>query len=229
MQGNGIGVKNEYLTFNAVSAVVNRDPESAARVLAASKQFNDEAPTTENELLSGRAGTLVLLRLVKRFVPGIEIDDIVRDIIEKMLANQPWTFHNVKYIGAGHGSIGIITQIVLSDPSYAPQVESNLEEILDQQCEDGHWYCRHARTDPADLVQFCHGSPGMLLSLLKIRQHFPRLEGKIARAIELGRKNIWEKGLLKKEPNVCHGITGNALALEVSFVLRLTFRVVEKI
>jgi len=64
------------------------------------------------------------------------------------------------------------------------------------------------------LLQFCHGAPGFLISLLAIRPHFPSLHTDIDEAIALGRRVIWERGLLTKEPNICHGITGNALALE---------------
>ena len=35
-------------------------------------------------------------------------------------------------------------------------------------------------------------------------------------AIKRGRKLGWEKGLLAKELNICHGIIGNALALAAS-------------
>ena len=52
------------------------------------------------------------------------------------------------------------------------------------------------------------------MSLVKIRSFFPEdLRQRIDVAIERGRKEVWEKGLLRKEPNLCHGITGNMLAL----------------
>jgi len=35
---------------------------------------------------------------------------------------------------------------------------------------------------------------------------------KIDSSIALGRECIWSRGLLKKDPNLCHGIAGNALA-----------------
>ena len=60
------------------------------------------------------------------------------------------------------------------------------------------------------LVQFCQSPPGFVVSLLDIRPHLPNMQTQIDEAIELGR------GLLTKEPNICHGITGNAPALEAS-------------
>lgn len=48
---------------------------------------------------------------------------------------------------------------------------------------------------------------------MALRPHFPNLQSRIDRAIESGRRYILKKGFLVKEPNLCHGITGNALAL----------------
>ena len=47
-----------------------------------------------------------------------------------------------------------------------------------------------------------------------IRRYFgAELQERIRVACELAEKLIFEKGLLTKEPGLCHGATGNALAL----------------
>lgn len=115
-------------------------------------------------------------------------------------------------LGAVHGEIGIVTQAVLSDPSIALDLQGSLERLLDLQGDDGNWPVRPGRD--AGLVQFCHGAPGFLASLLAIKKYFPKLESKIDSAIENGRRVTWERGLLKKEPNICHGATGNAMVLD---------------
>ena len=86
------------------------------------------------------------------------------------------------------------------------------------------------------LVQFCHGAPGIVASLVTLRKiyasvgmHSHRstngsngsssnhsnkaLIKRIDRAIARGRRCIVSRGLLTKEPCLCHGITGNGLAL----------------
>ncbi|RFU34160.1 hypothetical protein B7463_g2168, partial [Scytalidium lignicola] len=212
---NGLGVKNEYMVFNAVKAIATNDMTYVERLKDAAVAANVEAASVENEFLSGRAGTLALLRIVRHWIPEAseELNKIMEPIIQHCLEHQPWVFHNVAYIGAAHGSIGIITQIVLCNPSYAARLETNLIEHLDAQREDGNWYVRANLPDPTNLVQFCHGAPGFVLSLMKLRPHFPNLQSRIDKAIELGRKCTWEQGILIKEPNLCHGVTGNALAL----------------
>jgi hypothetical protein len=70
----------------------------------------------------------------------------------------------------------------------------------------GLWW--RARRSAIRLVQFCHGPLGFVVSLLAIRPHFPNMQTQIDEAIGIG--------LLTKEPNIYHGITGNAPALEAS-------------
>ncbi len=86
--------------------------------------------------------------------------------------------------------------------------------MLDQQQENGNWFIMMGKSDKGEYVQWCHGSPGVVLSLVKMRDCFPRLKERFDSAIVKGRKNIWGKGVLVKEPCLCHGISGNMLALE---------------
>ena len=83
---------------------------------------------------------------------------------------------------------------------------------ISSQNEEGNWPT--VEDKDIGLIQFCHGAPGFILSLVATRPYFPNLHTQIDAAIALGRKVTWEKGLLTKEPNICHGIHGNALALE---------------
>ncbi len=176
-------------------------------------------PNASNEWLYGRAGYLYLLRLVRSSFASdpktLEmIDDTADYVIEAILASpRPWTWHGKVYVGAVHGIIGIITQIVLTNPSYGPRVEHHLDSLLQNQHESGNW--PSTLPDGSDrLVQFCHGAPGVVSSLLSIEHYFPNLKDRIDDAIAAGRAVIKEKGMLTKEPCLCHGTLGNALALE---------------
>ena len=208
------GINNEYLTFNAVKACLYRDKSYAIKVLDALS--NLETDPTYCEWMKGRAGALYILRVIRHWLPELteEINAIIKLLIEAMLPQQPWVWMGRQYLGTVHGEIGVVTQIVLSDPFYAPQVEDKLLSLLKLQGEEGNWPVIEGKE--IGLVQFCHGAPGFILSLLAMRPYFPKLHSEIDTSIELGRNLIWERGLLTKEPNICHGITGNALALERS-------------
>ncbi|KAL5347859.1 hypothetical protein ACLOAV_007269 [Pseudogymnoascus australis] len=206
------GITNEFLTSNAIKACLYQDENRAIEVIDALR--NPETDPTYCEWMKGRAGALYILRIIRQWLPNLAaaVNEVVTLLIEDILPQQPWSRSGKRYIGAVHGDIGILTQIVLSDPSYAPELESKLLELLNLQGEEGNWPSTKGKE--AGLVQFCHGAPGVLISLLAIRPYFPRLHERIDEAIALGREVTWERGLLTKEPNICHGITGNALVLE---------------
>ncbi|KAL2068464.1 hypothetical protein VTL71DRAFT_16562 [Oculimacula yallundae] len=206
------GITNEYLASNALKACVFKDEKYAKRVLDVLRDLKTDA--TWCEWLKGRAGATYLLRMMKHGLPDLstEIQIVIKQMIEEILPQQPWSWDGRQYLGTVHGDIGIITQIVLSDPTYAPQLRDKLASLITQQGEDGNWPV--VPDKDIGLVQFCHGAPGMIISLLAIRPYFPGLDQEIENAIVRGRQCIWERGLLVKEPNICHGITGNALPLE---------------
>ena len=89
-----------------------------------------------------------------------------------------------------------------------------LEHLLDEQLPGGNWPASEIISSgqtSKELVQFCHGAPGFVASLLPLRQYFPKLESRIDEAVAKARNCIWREGLLTKEPNICYGIFGNAL------------------
>ena len=211
------GISDDIMAVVALSAASARDKDMA-RELCDYAAVVTEADA-ENGWWYGRAGYLYLLRLVKAsFVDDEEtvegIMDAADEVIDAILQSpRPWKWHGKAYVGAVHGAIGIITQIVLTDPTYAPQLEPELGALLSYQYASGNW---PSSIPPGKdrLVQFCHGAPGVVVSLQSIKVYFPNIEGRIDRAITKGREVILERGLLTKEPCLCHGISGNALALE---------------
>ncbi|KAM7189233.1 hypothetical protein V8F20_010237 [Naviculisporaceae sp. PSN 640] len=213
---HGCGVSDERLAWEAVRAAVFKDMRHV-REFVSSVSNIIQVQEFPDENLYGRAGTLYLLRLVRHWVPGSNelVDPAIAEISNTIMKNGPeWKWHGKRYLGAVHGDVGIVTQIVLTSPSLASQLESVLSRLLDMQHSDGNWPSHeghHHSTKP--LVQFCHGAPGFLFSLLALRQYFPGLHDRIDTAIERARQCVWNEGLLRKEPNLCHGVFGNALTL----------------
>ncbi|KAK7191698.1 hypothetical protein DPSP01_008075 [Paraphaeosphaeria sporulosa] len=211
------GVSDDIMALLALYAVTAKDPETV-------KELCDFAavtiePEASNEWLYGRAGYLYLLRLVRgAFTDNKDITELIEDTTDEVIDNimassRPWKWHGKAYVGAAHGAIGIITQIVLTDDTWAPKLEAELGALLSYQYESGNF---PSSLPPGRdrLVQFCHGAPGVIASLVSIKKYFPKLEERIERVIAKGRECIWERGLLTKEPCLCHGISGNALALD---------------
>lgn len=213
---HGCGISDEKLAYEAVRACVSKDlnhvrsfAQSVGNIVGI-EEFPDEN-------LYGRAGTLYMLRMVRHWVEGSNrfLDPAIAEISNTVLNNGPdWKWHGRRYLGALHGDIGIITQLVLTSPELAERMEGAVERVLSHQLEDGNWPSSEENgSNKKGLVQFCHGAPGVIVSLCSLRKYMPRLEERIDAAVERGRRCIWNQGLLKKEPNLCHGIFGNALCL----------------
>ncbi|MCJ1224828.1 hypothetical protein MMC12_001474 [Toensbergia leucococca] len=228
------GIVNEELAFCAVSAAATQDSTYINRFLkyipAITKTNTTHRATTGdcNDPCDhwgyGKAGTLYMLRLIRAWVPSSSdlLHAPTTQLIDCILANgPPWVWANGEYLGAGQGAMGIMTQIILTSPSHAPALEPKLSLLLDLQTPAGNWPVVLPAIDGIqpkvhdDLVQFCHGAPGFVISLPKLRPYFsPALQERIDDTIERGRAYTWEKGLTRKMPNLCHGITGNALAFD---------------
>ena len=214
------GVANETLAHLAVGAVAEQSEKLVDLFLGfVPAVLAEDGDKASNEWLYGRAGTLYLLRLMRTYSPlNPKIDEAITAITEKILQEgPPWFWHGKEYLGAVHGSIGIVTQIILSDPQRAIQLKGLVEKLIAaQHPATGNWASSN-ESGRDHLVQFCHGAPGFVISLLAIRQYCtqdPDLSEKMGQAVELGQDCIYQQGLLAKEPCLCHGATGNAVALD---------------
>ncbi|KAK3295242.1 uncharacterized protein B0H64DRAFT_142589 [Chaetomium fimeti] len=212
---HGCGIGDEKLAYEAVTCAVFGSLSDVRQFVSSVAQLMpvEDYP---DEMLYGRAGTLYLLRLVRRWVAGSNtlVDPAIAEISNTILNRGPrWKWHDRHYLGAVHGDIGIITQLVLTTPSLAPQVQPAVERLLGMQQHDGNWPSSEESGSGGRLVQFCHGAPGFVLSLAALRPHFPNLHHRFDAAVRRARECVRLRGMLKKEPSLCHGIFGNALAL----------------
>ncbi|CAF9924408.1 MAG: hypothetical protein GOMPHAMPRED_003624 [Gomphillus americanus] len=208
------GIVDERLCWTALRAVAYQQHELLDTVVKLGAMLPSEGDSKINELLFGGAGALVVLRMVRTFAPSHaeQINTAIASNIKVLLERRPWTLRGNRYLGPGHGDVGIIAQIVLSDHIQAKELKADLAELLDLQQPDGNWPV--APDEHSDLVQWCHGAPGFVIALEAIKELFPSLRERIEQAVSKARRCVWERGLLVKEPNLCHGITGNALALK---------------
>lgn len=216
------GILNEEPSFCAVAAAFHKDMTYVSRLVSHVPSVLD-FEGGRWEYCYGRAGFLYLLRLVRVWYPESyeTVQPAIESIITSILENgPPWLFKRGEeywdMLGLGHGSMGILVQIILCEPKYAARLEGLLSDILNAQTEEGSWPRRWPGPDidesKPDLVQWCHGAPGMVQGLVAIREHFPNLWTRIDDAIRRGREVTWKRGVLTKEPNLCHGTTGNAFA-----------------
>ena len=217
--GDKCGVINEELARCAVLAAMTGEEEYSSVLVH--HTLTVVQPHGSDEWLYGRAGFMYLLRMVRHWVPSTStkeaMDACIKRVGDRILQDgPPWTWHGKEYLGAVHGSIGIITQLILCNPAYAahPKVTIALNELLQSQDPTGGNFPSSVESGRDSLVQFCHGAPGFVLSLPLVQNYFDAgTQDTINDAVTQARDCVWERGLLTKEPNLCHGATGNALAL----------------
>lgn len=214
------GIANETLASLALNAVINKDSSLALQLCSYRSVINRNEEPGSDEWLYGRAGYLYYLRLIKATFgshssTGSTINVTIDLVVERILRSpKPWIWHGKTYLGAAHGSIGIIAQLVLSSASGKTSSEPVIDELLKLQFESGNFPLSLGHSDgPDELVQFCHGGPGFVLALKSIRGECQFMTSRINKAIAAAQSDTWQRGLLTKTPCLCHGIAGNALAL----------------
>lgn len=143
-----------------------------------------------------------------------------------------WQWHGSVYLGAIHGYAGIALALLQAGSEVG---WDSLGFLEDQSPADPRQAARRilgglistiSKTGnlPSSLgsindklVQICHGAPGLLLLLSHM---LPSLTNLTRPTLEEGHKAlvaaadcVWSRGLLTKGVGLCHGISGNGLAL----------------
>ncbi|XP_044958936.1 lanC-like protein GCL2 isoform X2 [Hordeum vulgare subsp. vulgare] len=183
----------------------------------------DEIIITEkvpNELLYGRAGYLWAClflneHLSDKTIPAEHISSVAKDIIRegRKLSNKGscplmYEWHGKKYWGAAHGLAGIMHVLMHTELKLDEQddVKNTLRYMISNRFPSGN-YPSSEDSESDRLVHWCHGTPGVALTLAKAYQVFQddHFKQSAAEAAEV----VWNRGLLKRV-GICHGISGNA-------------------
>ncbi|GJQ76591.1 putative lanthionine synthetase C-like protein [Trypoxylus dichotomus] len=126
-----------------------------------------------------------------------------------------YAYYNVEYLGAGHGLCSIL-QYIMSVPGYlsnnptdAKDIKASVDYLLSLQDEEGNFPTAMDELGQAtnNLIHWCHGATGVAYLLAKA--YLIWKEEKYLEAVKKAGELIWNKGLLKKGPGLCHGIAGN--------------------
>ncbi|XP_010241998.1 PREDICTED: lanC-like protein GCL2 isoform X2 [Nelumbo nucifera] len=173
-----------------------------------------------NELLYGRAGFLwaclfINKHIGKGTIPSTLTGPVVKEIIKdgRRLASKvscPLMFewYGTKYWGAAHGLAGIMH--VLMDMELKPDelqdVNDTLSYMIKNRFSSGNY--PSSEDDGTDcLVHWCHGAPGVALTLVKAAEVFGGRQ--FLKAAGDAGEVVWNRGLLKRV-GICHGVSGNA-------------------
>ncbi|XP_073001180.1 lanC-like protein GCL2 [Typha latifolia] len=206
---------------HALGAVVAKHSGDEAMLNYYMKSFNeirmpDKVP---NEMLYGRAGYLWACSFLNKnlgdeTIPSTLTGAIVKEIIKegRRLANKGtcplmYEWHGKKYWGAAHGLAGIMHALmdIKLRPEEEEKVKGTLHHMIQNRFPSGN-YPSSEGSDADRLVHWCHGAPGVALTLTRAYQVFQ--EERFLRAAVEAAEVVWNRGLLKRV-GICHGISGN--------------------
>ncbi|KAJ3682237.1 hypothetical protein LUZ60_014810 [Juncus effusus] len=208
----------------ALGAVVSKllkDEALANHYLNSFNQIN-LPDTVPNELLYGRAGyiwacSFLNNHLGKNTIPPHKINPLVNHILKdgkrlssKLNHKSPvmYEWHGKHYWGSAHGLAGIMQVLMDADLGRAERedVKATLDYMIKNRFPGGNYPSSEGNTDDR-LVHWCHGAPGVSLTLSKAYEVFK--EERFLHAASDAGEVVWNRGLLKRV-GICHGISGNA-------------------
>ncbi|KAH6764298.1 G protein coupled receptor [Perilla frutescens var. hirtella] len=176
-------------------------------------------PDLPDELLYGRAGFLWACSFLNKHVgPNTVsstrmravVDEIIRSGRQMGKENCPlmYQWHEKRYWGAAHGIAGIMNALmdVELKPDEAEDVKGTLRYMIKHRFPSGN-YPSSEGNETDKLIHWCHGAPGVALTMVKAAKVFQGEEF-LQAAIDAG-DVVWNRGLLKRV-GICHGISGNA-------------------
>ncbi|KAI0500016.1 hypothetical protein KFK09_018224 [Dendrobium nobile] len=173
-----------------------------------------------NELLYGRAGYLWACSFLNKHIgegtiPSTYTDSIVKEVIRegRKLSNKGscplmYEWHGKKYWGAAHGLAGIM-HVLMDMELKAEEIEyvkGTLLYMINNRFPSGN-YPSSENSETDRLVHWCHGAPGITLTLVKAAQVFG--DERFFQAAVDAAEVVWNRGLLRRV-GICHGISGNA-------------------
>ena len=124
-----------------------------------------------------------------------------------------------RYVGAGHGFAGNAFALLSGRDllgERAQSVESRIRSVLIElaqvEGDMAQWLPLEGADSPRHPVQWCHGAPGMVISLAGLPH-----DDETDRVLSAGAELTWRAGPLRKGPGLCHGTAGNAYAFLALF------------
>lgn len=186
-----------------------------------------------DELFVGRTGYLfgaiwLNKHMESQIVPLKEMHEIARVIVQsgELYATDSgspcplmYSYYDTEYLGAAHGLSSILQVLIQtpkfleSNPAIEKLVQASVDYLLSLQTKTGNFPCaldeldRRSRSQNDELVHWCHGAPGVVYLMAAAYLHWKE-ERYLDSCLKCG-ELIWEKGLLKKGPGICHGIAGS--------------------
>ncbi|KAH7576907.1 hypothetical protein JRO89_XS01G0173800 [Xanthoceras sorbifolium] len=197
-----------FLLFKAYQVAQNKNDLDLCLEIIKSCD-SSSLPSREVTFLCGRAGVCALGAVAAKYAVVEEIIENGRRLAKKGGPPLMFEWNGEKYWGAAHGLAGIMHVLMDMElkPDEAEDVKGTLKYMIKNRLPSGNYPVSEEDAKRDVLVHWCHGAPGVGLTLAKAAKVFEDTEflAAAADAAEV----VWNRGLLKRV-GICHGISGNA-------------------
>jgi lantibiotic modifying enzyme len=175
------------------------------------------------EVMYGCAGYLFALLFTRKYLPESIDNKLICRVAAHIVAlgreeakscsgaTLLYTWHDKQYLGAAHGLAGILYTLLQADCLTPNEIEANVVPAVNYLLSQRHPSCnlRSSLSSQLDqLVQWCHGAPGLVPLLTALHHHAPHASF-LQEAVRCATP-VWQRGLLRKGHGLCHGTLGNA-------------------
>ncbi|WCJ30694.1 Glutathione S-transferase LANCL1 [Euphorbia peplus] len=176
-----------------------------------------------DEVLYGRSGYLWACLFLNKHtgeetIPYTTIRAVASEIIRRgrnltKKGGPPlmYEWYGDRYWGAAHGLAGIMHVLmdVHLEMDEVEDVKSTLKYMIKNRFPSGNYPSSEEDSETDVLVHWCHGAPGVALTLAKAAKVFE--DDEFLQAAVDAAEVVWDRGLLKRV-GICHGICGNTYA-----------------
>lgn len=210
--------------------------EDKATQILHSIHKNDSQPI--RELMWGIAGSMLAAYFMYQWTQESRWQEVFRSQADLLLHEwQPvgevrylWTIDlygsQQQWLGPVHGFASNLTplligQSLLTDEEFqdiSTKAMMTLVQTAVTEDDGANWQAIYDPAHPSqtpNLVQYCHGAPGMVTALAMLPKG---INEQFERILEKGGELTWQAGPLKKGSNLCHGTGGNGYAFLKLFV-----------
>jgi lantibiotic modifying enzyme len=184
----------------------------------------------ECDVMYGKAGFLHAILFVRKEIGddnygSEQVLHILMDILQEGIKNKTehfpllWKWHQKIYLGSAHGVAGILQTLMSykdevcileqrTNRDFIGDINKTIMSLLSVRFLSGNLPSSMGK-ERDNLVQWCHGAPGLILLLVKAYEVFDKIDY-LHQAVDIALKVVWPRGLLRKGMGLCHGISGNA-------------------
>lgn len=211
-----------HIVSAAVSKAIGRSPDNYIKnLLKGILIFNNPEylDDGQDEMLVGRCGFVMGLnwlsqQLNSEVISSNEMSKLAQIIlksgrnysqINNLDVPLMYQYHGREYLGAAHGISAILFSLLQTDlnENDMKDVKETIDKILALQNSSGNFPSKYNKSE-SHLVHWCHGCPGIIYLMAKAFKIFG--DQKYLNSCIKSGDLVWEKGLLKKGPGICHGI-----------------------